>query len=98
MPGQVTKYEYFTIHKLPLARGRKTHVYVIRSKDDIELGQIKWYGAWRQYCFWPNGETIWNGRCLQNIQGFLDKLRGPPRPATGKSLGHQTETDVEMRS
>lgn len=98
MPGQVTKYKYFTIHKLPLERGRKTHVYVIKSRDGIELGRIKWYGAWRQHCFWPHGATTWNTGCLDNIQDFLYRLRGPPRPATGKSLSHQTETDLEMNS
>jgi len=38
------------------------------------LGAIHWYGAWRQYCFYPaDGSTFSNG-CLRDIASFLDEL------------------------
>lgn len=42
------------------------------SKD--EIGQIKWYGAWRKFCFYPNGDTIWDNKCLEQIIAFLNQV------------------------
>lgn len=43
-------------------------VWQVQSvRSDIELGQIRWHGAWRQYCFFPSAETIFNNDCLLTI-------------------------------
>jgi len=53
----------------------KTKLIVVVSKRTSEpLGQIKWYGAWRQYTFWPMGDTIWNKRCMLDIINHINKL------------------------
>lgn len=71
-----TRYEY--IHfKLDVtaSKGRKTNIYAILSKSSNHiLGYIKWYGAWRQYCFYPNGETVYNVGCLDDIKDFIKQL------------------------
>lgn len=37
----------------------KTQVWNVLSKSDGSvLGTVKWYAPWRQYCFFPQGETI----------------------------------------
>lgn len=52
--------------------GRKTKTWSVRSKrSDALLGTIKWYGAWRQYTFWPQPQTIWNVGCLADVQKFI---------------------------
>lgn len=38
------------------------------------LGTIKWHGPWRQYCFFPNGETIFSGDCMRYIIDFIKEL------------------------
>jgi len=57
---------------------RKTNIYAIRknSKTGLAelLGIIKWHGAWRQYVFFPDNDTMWNSSCLCNIQKFLDEI------------------------
>lgn len=54
--------------------GRKTDFIQVRSKSSNELlGEIKWYGAWRQYCFFPLN-ALFNSTCLDDIKKFLDKL------------------------
>ena len=54
---------------------RKTPIYHIYSKhSNDEIGIIKWYGAWRKYCFFPNEDTIWDKKCLEQMlkKDFLD--------------------------
>jgi len=57
------------------AKNRKTKIIWVRSVNhgDI-LGEIRWYGAWRQYCFYPKADTIWNIECLQDIRVFIATL------------------------
>ena len=55
----------------------KTKVFSIMSKtDNSEIGEIKWYPAWRQYCLCtiPEIQTIYSTGCLQAISEFITKL------------------------
>ena len=53
----------------------KTHVVNILSKSSgFILGKIKWYGPWRQYCFFPTAETIFNIGCLEDINKYIKDL------------------------
>lgn len=58
----------------------KTKVVGVWSrKSSNRLGLIKWYGAWRQYAFFPEDNTIFNVECLNDIQihikGMMDERR-----------------------
>ena len=77
MPGSACgHYKYFTVIMGPLLPGRKTRGYMIVGKNDRKrLGLIKWYGPWRQYCFYPEPQTVWNTGCLEDIQDFLNVLK-----------------------
>ena len=50
------------------------HYSVINKRSDDILGWIKWYGPWRQYCFFPLHCTIFNRDCMQYIIDFIQKL------------------------
>jgi hypothetical protein len=56
----------------------KTKVYAVRSKcSDCKLGEIKWYPAWRHYCYFTMDgvkETVYSDRCLLSISQFITKL------------------------
>ncbi len=53
----------------------KTDIWNVLSKSsEYILGQIKWYGAWRQYCFWPSPQTIFSSRCMQDINQAVKQL------------------------
>lgn len=68
----VNKYFSITEEK---RENRKTPIYHIISKNsNSEIGIIKWYGAWRKFCFFPNGETIWDTNCLIEVTNFIDDL------------------------
>ena len=63
-----TKYLEFVFRE----QLEKTKIYEVISKaSGNSLGAIKWYGPWRQYCFFPYELTIWNDACLKDIQDFL---------------------------
>ena len=69
-----TKYLIFDKEKLP---GRKTFIVRLINKSSQEqIATIEWYGAWRQYCFFPNLEydTVWNNTCLKDVLEVIDML------------------------
>ena len=76
-----TKYLKFVVMRFK----PKTMVIAVVSKSsDEELGRIEWYCAWRQYCFMPYGNTIWNNNCLIDVQNFITALmiKHRPKPKT----------------
>lgn len=58
----------------PSPSGKTQRFEVTSESSGACLGVIKWFGAWRQYCFYPSEETIWNQDCLTAVTGVLDKL------------------------
>ena len=60
-------------------RKPKTAVYDIVSVRHVKLGQIKWYSPWRQYCFFPEIETLYNSVCMQELVKFLLALNTAKR-------------------
>lgn len=68
-----TRYEY--IHFVKIEQKPKTAVWSCRNnRSDAELGRVKWYGPWRQYCFFPAGPAVYSQGCLENIAGFIQQL------------------------
>ena len=53
---------------------RKTKVYWVKDKNNIEIGLIRWNTGWRKYCFYPEKFTVFDSNCLNEISGFMDKL------------------------
>ena len=43
----------------------KTSVYEIYTKEGIVtcIGEIKWYGSWRKYAFFPKNNTVFEEDC-----------------------------------
>lgn len=67
------EYDYIYLAEVP---GKtKTSVWECRNNrsDDI-LGHVRWYAPWRQYCFYPNTETVFNKGCMNDICRFIDRL------------------------
>lgn len=73
----VKQSEFIYIEKIVIPN-RKTAIYWIHSKKDanIILGEIKWFGAWRKYCFFPGENTIFDNKCLNFILEFLEEVNG----------------------
>ena len=46
-----------------------------RTWDRTELGIVRWYGPWRQYCYFAtNGLAVYSESCLRDICSFLAEL------------------------
>lgn len=55
----------------------KTKWFIVWSKQTGHtLGAIKWYPAWRHYCFIPTSlhETVYSDRCLEELAEFVEDL------------------------
>ena len=72
----MSKYlEFCTIEQKP-----KTEIVLVWSKKSgYRLGLIKWYCPWRQYAFFPEGDTCFNVECLNDIRlrikGMMEERR-----------------------
>lgn len=64
---------YVNFIKAPSAVDRKTNRWQVRNKfDNSYLGQVKRFGRWRQYCFFPHAETVFERSCLRVIALFCE--------------------------
>jgi len=62
--------EFTLVDKKP-----KTNIYSVHSKKPVYLlGFIKWYGPWRQYCFFPYSGLVFERNCLRAITDFIENL------------------------
>ena len=53
----------------------KTRVIAVKNIHHQEvIGIIKWFGRWRQYCFFPSTETVWNINCLNDVNSVIIML------------------------
>lgn len=67
--------EYLNFVQLQARPGMKTQIWGIESKSSGNLlGMIQWYGAWRQYVFYPSENTLFNTGCLSEIREFIWRL------------------------
>jgi len=70
-----TEYEYIRFVLIPEREIKKTKLYhVYNNKGGPPIGLIKWYGSWRQYCFFPATQTIYSKGCLLDIINFIEQL------------------------
>jgi hypothetical protein len=74
------EYEYIRFEKDETFSGKKTYYYYcVNKKSGNDLGFIKWYPQWRQYCFFVNSLNIFNSKifsvvCLKDITHFIEQL------------------------
>lgn len=67
----VYKYINFKL----IEKKSKTYVYYCyNNKSNINIGVIRWYGPWRQYCYFPGEYTIFSKGCLEDIISFICEL------------------------
>lgn len=58
-----------------LSESGKTKMWSVTDVDELyTLGEIKWYGHWRGYAFFPEQytETMYEQKCLRTIADFLE--------------------------
>lgn len=74
---------YLEFEKQETPKNRKTAIYTVwtggKDHDEngaqyAELGEVKWYPAWRRYAFFPNESTLYDANCLNEVEKFLKDL------------------------
>ena len=69
-----TQYKYLTFIKE--AQPGKTSVWqCCNTKSGTSLGIVKWFGDWRQYCYFPTVQAVYSAGCLRDIADFMEQLR-----------------------
>ena len=67
--------KYLVLIKEDRPENKKTDTIIVSNiHHNLTIGYIKWYSKWRQYCFFPYGDTIWNIDCLEEINNLIKDL------------------------
>lgn len=66
-------YKYIYFRREP-SRTKAQVWACFSARQGAELGCVKWYSAWRQYCFFPNAATLFSKHCMHDIGVFIDHL------------------------
>jgi len=53
----------------------KTRVWDVATKEDYEdlVGEVRWFGPWRCYAFYPYDKTVFEKTCLRDIADFCEE-------------------------
>ena len=69
----IKETKYLVFEELP-TKTKTRYVNVINIRSGNFIGEIKWYGPWRQYCFFPDMDTVWNPKCLDDVNAVIREL------------------------
>lgn len=60
--------------RLATQQNPKTSIWDVVAKDgDIVLGQVRWFGRWRGYAFFPGTQMVFERVCLREIADFIEQ-------------------------
>ena len=60
----------------------KTRIWDVVPKDEhLAIGQVRWFGRWRKYAFFPWEDTVYEQTCLRDIADFCE----------GQTKAHRSE-------
>jgi hypothetical protein len=66
-----SKWIYFVLLPIPLER--KTSIWDVRTREgEASLGEIRWFGRWRCFAFYPRADTLYEKQCLRDIADFCE--------------------------
>lgn len=68
------KTDYQFLHFMISQEKTKTSVWSCFTRHGDELGTVKWYGAWRQYCYFPTQQAVYSAGCMDDIADFCRQL------------------------
>jgi len=73
-------------YQYPEFKTKVWQVITIALPNDV-IGIVRWYGPWRQYCFVPAENTVYNAECLRDIAQFCQESRLIRQPAPDDVIG-----------
>lgn len=69
-----TEYQYLSFDLYPEQPPNTSRWYCRNRRSQNILAIVEWYPAWRQYCFFPAVQAVYNAGCLRDITDFLTSL------------------------
>lgn len=65
---------WIRFEKLNKVLGRKTEVWHVCPTEGnaAPIGEVRWYPAWRKYCYFAAPETVYEQVCLRDIAQFCE--------------------------
>lgn len=70
---ETKKYKYISF--IEIEQKPKTKVWrCVNNKSQHELGIVKWYSSWRQYCYFPTVQAAYSKGCLDDINDFITTI------------------------
>lgn len=64
---------YIKFIDLGIPDGLKTRRYRVQGANGFSIGQVRFNGAWRKFCFFPDADTVFDSNCLNEIAGFCQQ-------------------------
>jgi hypothetical protein len=64
--------EWMSVREMPNPSGT-TQRWEVLDRHGGTLGEIHWYGQWRQYAFICTNYAVFNKGCLRDISNFLEE-------------------------
>ena len=72
------------IHFAQMGDTGKTTIWGVLTKgDDTKLGEVRWFGRWRTYAFFPQSDTVYEPTCLGDIATFIRERMAERKRAPG---------------
>lgn len=65
--------QYFDVTET-IIKGQKTSIYNIINNKFEMIGKIKWQGSFRKYGFFPESNTVWDNKCLEEVLDVLNDI------------------------
>lgn len=86
MPIATDSARRLTFQDLGVTLSGKTHNWLVVSGEE-GLGNVKWFGHWRRYAFYPRPGCVFDPGCLREIADFCEgvtnhRKMGKPMPAS----------------
>jgi hypothetical protein len=70
----MAEYKYILFEEVE-TKGKTRRFNCLNKKSNFILGEVIWVIGWRQYCFFPSGDTQFSVGCLNDVIDFIQKLK-----------------------
>jgi len=76
---------YLSFKEVGQSPSGKTRIWGVYAEGDDQLGEVKWYAPWREYCYFQNSEIVMSSNCLTEVAVFLAKQKHWHKVSTDSS-------------
>ena len=92
-----TEYQFIRFESLHSVTKTSRWACVNKSSGH-SIGVVEWYGPWRQYCYFPEVDTVYSDGCMEDIQHFIRQLGMERKAAQALDLKSQPAKPIMVRT